>query len=76
MADVVQTEALAIRNLNHSGIVNMIEFIPHAILKKADGREIPVICVIVEELALGGELFYYVKNTGYFKENFARHFFH
>lgn len=54
----------------------MVEFIPQAIVKKADGREYPVICVIVEELAIGGELFFYVKNTGYFKEHFARYFFH
>ena len=76
MADVVQTEALAIKNLNNQGIVNMIEFIPHATVKKANGTEYPVICVIVEELAQGGELFFYVKNSGYFKEQFARHFFH
>ena len=54
----------------------MIEFIPHATVKKSNGSEYNVICVIVEELAQGGELFFYVKNSGYFKESYARYFFH
>jgi serine/threonine protein kinase len=76
MVDVVQTEARAIRDLNHPGIVNLVDFIPMATVKKADGSENPVVCVIVEELATGGELFFFVKNTGFFKEHFARYFFH
>jgi len=53
----------------------MVEFIPQATVKKSNGHEYPVICVIVEELATGGELFFFVKNTGFFRENFARYFF-
>lgn len=35
-----------------------------------------MVCVIVEEIADGGELFFYVKNSGAFKEDIARYYFH
>ena len=76
MVEVVKTEALAIQNLSHPGIVNMVDFIPTATVKRSNGSEYQVICVIVEELATGGELFFFVKNTGFFQEKFARYFFH
>lgn len=34
-----------------------------------------MVCVVVEELAPGGELFFYVKNSGYFSERIARYYF-
>ena len=49
---------------------------PNATVEKANGTKYEVICVIVEELAQGGELFFYVKNSGYFTEKYARYFFH
>ena len=55
--------------------MNIIEYMPQAKVTKRDGSVYDIVCVIIEELAQGGELFYYVKNSGYFKENFARYFF-
>ena len=55
--------------------MNIIEFIDESVIEKEDGRKIPVVCVIVEEIAIGGELFFYVANSGYFTEMFARYFF-
>jgi serine/threonine protein kinase len=74
--EVVETEAYAISKLNHKNIVNIVEYIPTAKVEKEDGTSYDVVCVIVEECAAGGELFFYVKNSGYFKEKFARYFFH
>ena len=64
--DVVETEAKAISKLKHQHIINIVNYIPKATVEKADGSCYEVFCVIVEELALGGELFFYVKNSGYF----------
>ncbi len=63
-------------NLRHSNIVNIINYIPEAYVEKSSGKKYPVLCVIVEELAQGGELFYYVKNSGHFSEKMSRYFFH
>ena len=73
---VVETEARAIAQLRHPNIVNIIDFLPEAFVEKSNGIGYPVCCVIVEELAQGGELFYYVKNSGHFSERMARFFFH
>lgn len=42
---------------------------------KPDGKEYKVILVIVESLASGGELFFYISNSGYLPEPFARFYF-
>jgi hypothetical protein len=55
--------------------VNIIDFLPEATIEKTSGRKINVILVIVEEIAIGGELFYYVSNSGFFNESYARYFF-
>ena len=64
--DVVENEAKAIMKMRSPGIVNIVDYIPQAKVVKKDGSTYDVFCVIVEELASGGELFYYVKNSGYF----------
>ena len=74
--DVVRTEALAIVKLKNPYIVNIIEYLDEAEVKKSNGSKYQVFCVIVEELAEGGELFFYVKNSGFFKEKHARYFMH
>lgn len=56
--------------------MNIVDYIPGAIVERKSGGTYPVACVVVEELATGGELFFYVKNSGYFQERFARHYFH
>jgi serine/threonine protein kinase len=74
--EIIETEVKAMSKLNHPNIVNIVEYIPKAKVEKIDkGTGYDVACVIVEEVATGGELFYYVKNSGYFQERFARHYF-
>jgi serine/threonine protein kinase len=65
----------AIKKLSHPNIVNIIDFLPEATIEKTSGRKINVILIIVEEIAIGGELFYYVSNSGFFSEEYARYFF-
>ena len=45
------------------------------VVEKDNGTKYEVSCVIVEEWAKGGELFFYVLNSGYFSEKMARYFF-
>lgn len=52
--------------LSHPNIITIKDFIDSATVKKHDGREYNVSCVVVEEIAAGGELFYFVLNSGYF----------
>ena len=73
---VVENEARAMLKLKFPGVVNIHDYIPIAKVKKANGDSYDVCCVIVEELANGGELFYYVKNSGFFSESQARYYFH
>jgi serine/threonine protein kinase len=73
--DIVENEARAMQKLSHPGIINIVNYIPKATVTKPNGSTYNVVCVIVEELALGGELFFYVKNSGFFEENVARYFF-
>jgi len=73
--NVVENEATAMLKLRIQGVVNIHDYIPMASVKKANGSSYDVFCVIVEELAEGGELFYYVKNSGYFSEHQARFYF-
>jgi len=39
-----------------------------ATVKKEKGSSYDVSCVIVEEIAEGGELFFYILNSGYLSE--------
>ena len=45
-------------------------------VEKQNGQKYEVVCVIVNELAQGGELFYFVKNSGHFAEHHARYLYH
>lgn len=64
--DVIETEARAVSQLDNRHIVNIVDYIPRAVVTKADGSTYDVVCVIVNEVAQGGELFFYVKNSGPF----------
>jgi hypothetical protein len=67
-------EVQALMKLKHPGIVNVKDFqISNKVEKEKTSY--PVTCVVVEELASGGELFFYVLNSGYFSESIARYFF-
>ena len=73
--EIVGQEAKAVSMLKHPNIVNIVEYLPKAVVEKSNGTSYEVKCVIIDELAEGGELFYYVKNSGHFEERFARYFF-
>jgi len=47
-------------------LISIKEFKDGAFLEKKNGKKEEVQCVVVQELASGGELFYYVLNSGYF----------
>ena len=61
--------------INHPNVLRLIEFNNdgHKTCKR-DGRVIPIAYAVVE-VALGGEIFDYVAETGRFSENVCRYFF-
>jgi serine/threonine protein kinase len=44
-------------------------------VEKKSGKKYEVACVVVEELASGGELFYFVLNSGAFSQRMAVYYF-
>lgn len=74
--EVIQNEAQVISLIHHPHIVNIVDYIPEATIEKANGQKYDVVCVVVIELVANGELFHFVKNSGYFKEKVARYYFH
>lgn len=73
--ETVENEANAFRRLNHDNIIRLVEYYPEGIVKKKDGSTYVAKAVVVQEYAQGGELFFYVKNSGYFQEDIARYYF-
>jgi hypothetical protein len=69
--ELVLTEVKTMSTLSHGNIVNFLEYNENGVVKKADGREVQVIYIVLE-LATGGELFDYVSTTGRFNEPIAR----
>ena len=49
--DVIETEAKEVSKLDHPGIVNIKDYIARGVVKKENGDEYEVVCVIVNELA-------------------------
>lgn len=73
--DLVITEVKAIMKLQgHPNIIQIKEFQDEANVEKKSGITYPVQCVVVEELAQGGELFYFVLNSGCFSEKVTRYY--
>lgn len=64
--DTVINEVTSIKKLSHPNIINIVDFIPEATIEKSSGSKNKVILIIVEEIAPGGELFYFVSNSGPF----------
>ena len=69
---LVMTEVKAMDQLKHENVINQIEYGTGVYLKANGQREVSY---IVLELALGGELFDYIANSGRFEERIARYFF-
>lgn len=62
--------------LDDPGIIKIVGYLAKGEVEKKDGSTYEVVCVIVQDYAIGGELFFFVKNSGYFEERHARYFFH
>jgi serine/threonine protein kinase len=73
--EIIMNEVKTIIKLQHPNIINIVEYIEEATVEKADGTKYNVVCVIVEEIASSGELFFFIANSGHFSENYARYFF-
>ncbi|CDW85970.1 protein kinase domain containing protein [Stylonychia lemnae] len=72
---IIQNEAKLLARIEHKRIVNIVEYYTKQVVEKSDGFKYDVVCVIVNELAKGGELYYYIKNSGAFLEREARYLF-
>jgi serine/threonine protein kinase len=70
---LVMTEVEAMAKLTNLHVISQIEY-GNDIYKKASGVEKAVDYIILE-LALGGELFDFVANSGKFSESIARYYF-
>lgn len=57
----------ALNALNHPNIIKLIKYFPASKIIKKD-KVTDVRCVVVEEHAGGGELYFYVYNSGAFTE--------
>ena len=72
---MVTTEVTVVRTLNHPNIINILDYEEKAYIEKKDGKSYEVRCAVVEELAGGGELFYFVLNSGHFSTRVAIYYF-
>jgi serine/threonine protein kinase len=72
MKQLVMTEVKAMDQLKNKHVINQIEY-GSGTYKKADKER--EVSYIVLELALGGELFDFVANSGRFEEPLARYYF-
>ena len=72
MKQLVMTEVKAMDQLKHKHVINQVEYGMGTYKKEKAEKEVSY---IVLELALGGELFDYIANSGRFEEPLARYFF-
>jgi serine/threonine protein kinase len=68
------TEVEALTHLHHPNIVNMVEFSNEGVVQKSNGKQYPVIYIVLE-LATGGEFFDYIATGGMFPERISRFYF-
>ena len=74
--EVLEEEVSSIKQLDHPGIIKLIEYGSNTkILKQPIGKS-KTCSYIVLELAAGGEVFDFVAETGCFSEPVARYYFH
>lgn len=72
LKQLVMTEVKAMELLKHQHVIYQIEYGTGIYKKESKEKEVSY---IVLELALGGELFDYIANSGRFEEPLARYFF-
>ena len=74
-AELIKTEVKTLENLQHPGIVNLVEQGTGEMADDKKGKS-KTVNYIVLELVQGGELFDFVANSGRFTEEVARYYFH
>ena len=72
---VVINEVKTIMKFKNDHLISIKEFHEEGEIVKDSKKNVPVECVVVQELAEGGELFYYVLNSGAFSTKMAVYFF-
>jgi serine/threonine protein kinase len=72
---IVTNEVRTIMKLQHDNIVQVKDYMDDEVVEKPNGSSYNVSCVVVQEICDGGELFYYVLNSGYFSPQMARYLF-
>lgn len=72
----IEAEVNTILELDsHPHIIQLKGYYPKGTVKKVNGKDYEVKCIVVEEHAAGGELFFFVKHSGPFAEPHARYLF-
>ena len=72
----IEAEVNTILELDgHPNIIALRGYYPIGTVKKSNGKEYGVKCIVIEEHAAGGELYNYVANNGPFSEPHARYLF-
>ena len=74
LLEYFKTEFEAIKKLNHSNIIKVVDFADNVSLEKRKGGIVQVTYIVLE-LATGGELFEYISTTGPFDERYCRFYF-
>ncbi len=69
--DLVINEAKVMLQLDHANIVKLFEFSESGLLKKANGKEVAILYLVLE-LITGGEMFDYIAVSGRFMEGTCR----
>lgn len=73
-ASNLENEVNIMKQLKHENIINLIEFSEDAVYYKTNGTNKQVMYIVLE-LALGGDVFEYLVNTGKFSEEVCRTYF-
>lgn len=71
----IMNEVNVLMNVKHPNIINVIEYVEEGKVTRKDGSSYDVYSVVVLEFAQGGELFFFVANSGYFDQRVSRFYF-
>lgn len=72
--DLIANEVKTMSVLDHPNLVKLYEYSEKGVIEKANGKNIPVLYLVLE-LITGGELFDYIAVSGSFTDKVARHYF-
>jgi serine/threonine protein kinase len=74
LKQLVMAEVKAMENLKHDNVITQVHY-GEDMYEKSNKDKCRIVSYIVLELALGGELFDFVANSGRFEEPVARYYF-